>query len=137
MIGLSTGLSQVTGNLLTCKILFCRHCWNDTWEVCQEWINKFTNSVVGITPLVTFPQKKDLFRVVKLLPLDKLVLETDAPYFLPRGGGPNSLLGHTDKNFSLPPHVANVAAQVAVLKNCQVTKVLSASRENIRRVYNV
>ena len=93
--------------------------------------------MVGLTPLVTFPNKEDLLHVVEMLPLEKLVLETDAPYFSPRGGGPDSLLGHTNRMFSLPPHVANVAAKVAVVKQCHVNEVLSASRENLRRVYRV
>ena len=109
----------------------CRHCWNNTWEVCQNWLNKYTNSVVGLTPLVTFASVGDLVKVVEKLPLEKLVLETDAPYFLPSDGGPDSLLGHTDKRFSLPPHVANVAAQVAVVKGCKVEEVLVASRRNV------
>ena len=74
--------------------------------------------------------------VVEMLPLDKLVLETDAPYFLPRGGGPDSLLG-AKMCFSLPPHVANVAAQVAKVKGCEVKDVLTASRGNIMKIYSV
>ena len=117
--------------------MYCRHCWNDTWDVCKEWLTRYTNSVVGLTPLVTFPNAEDLLHVMEMLPLDKLVLETDAPYFIPRGGGPDSLLGHTNRRFSLPPHVANVAAKVAVVKQCHVMTVLSVSRENIRRIYRV
>ena len=93
--------------------------------------------MVGLTPLVTFQNAEDLLHVVEKLPLDKLVLETDAPYFIPRGGGPDSLLGHTNRRFSLPPYVANVAAKVAVVKQCQVKEILAASRENIRRIYGV
>ena len=115
----------------------CRHCWNDTWENCKAWLTKYTNSVVGLTPLITFSSARDMVEVIEMLPLDKLVLETDAPYFLPRGGGPDSLLGHTNRAFSLPVHVANVAAQVAVVKDCRVEEVLAASRKNIKRIYGV
>ena len=100
-------------------------------------MKRYTNSVVGLTPLVTYHNVEDLLHVVEMLPLEKLVLETDAPYFLPRGGGPDRLLGHTNRMFSLPPHVANVAFKVAVIKQCHVSEVLAASRENIRRVYRV
>ena len=114
-----------------------RHCWNDTWAVCEEWMAMFTNSVVGITPLVTFSDTPDLQTVSRNLPLDRIVLETDAPYFLPRGGGREGFLGHTTKEFSLPMHVVNVAAQVAAIKECKLEVVLRASRINISRVYNV
>ena len=31
-----------------------RHCWNDRWDVCQDWLDLFPGSVVGITGLVTY-----------------------------------------------------------------------------------
>ena len=100
-------------------------------------MDKFPSSVGGITPLVTFPRTAQLQKVAKLMPLSRLVLETDAPYFLPRGGSRDGFLGHTTKKFSLPVHVANVAAQVAAIRDCKVEEVLRASRENIVRVYNI
>ena len=93
--------------------------------------------MVGLTPLITFSRVQDLLKVVEKIPLERLVLETDAPYFLPSGGGPDSHLGHPNKRFSLPIHVANVAAQVAVVRNVAVEKVLAASRRNVLKVYRV
>ena len=31
-----------------------RHCWNDSWEVCRNWLDLFPGSVVGLTGLVTY-----------------------------------------------------------------------------------
>ena len=87
--------------------------------------------------MVTFPNTTDLQKVARFLPLDRMVLETDAPYFIPRGGGSEGYLGHTTRDFSLPVDVANVAAQVAAIRDCRVEEVLKASRENIARVYKV
>jgi TatD DNase family protein len=136
LIGQSTGRSFPI--LLFYFILTtCRICWNEEWSICQAWLDKYTNSVVGITPLVTFPRTVELQMVAKMLPLNRMVLETDAPYLLPRGGSANGYLGHTTREFSLPLHVANVAAQVAAIRDCKVEEVLRASRENIARVYNI
>ena len=137
MIGQFTGMPNRIKNLSNPIHYYCRQCWNDTWEACEEWLNKYTNSVIGLSPLVTYSNTEDLLHVVEKLPMDKFVLETDAPYFIPRGGGPDSLLGHSNRMFSLPPHVANVAAKVAMVKQCEVKEVLTASRENIRRIYGV
>ena len=93
--------------------------------------------MVGLTPLITLSQTQDLLEVVKEIPLDRLVLETDAPYFLPRGGGPDSHLGLPNKMFSLPIHVANVAAQVAAVRKVAIEEVLAASRRNVQKVYGV
>ena len=30
-----------------------RHCWNDSWEKCSNWLEEFPGSVVGLTGLVT------------------------------------------------------------------------------------
>jgi len=114
-----------------------RHCWNDTWEVCQEWLDRFPESVIGLTALITYPGKKDLRRVVEKIPLNRLVLETDAPYFLPRGGGPGGLLGHSTQAFSVPLHAVNVAAQVAAIQWRDINDVLKANRANIKRVYGI
>ena len=92
---------------------------------------------MGITPLVTFPHTNKLHEVAKMLPLNRMVLETDAPYFLPRGGTANGNLGHKTREFSLPVHVAHVAAQVAAIRECRVEEVLKASRKNIAMVYKV
>ena len=104
--------------------------------MCQVWLEKFPASVVGITNLVTRPTATDVHRVAQVLPLNRMVLETDAPYFLPRGGGEEGYLGHTGK-FSLPVHVAHVAAQIAAIRGCEVEEVLRANRANIKRVYGV
>jgi len=114
-----------------------RHCWNDTWSACKNWLQRFPGSVVGLTPLITFSHSEELRSVVRDLPLDKVLLETDAPYFLPRGGGRDGLLGHNSKQFSVPIHAANVAAQIAVIKGCDINDVLKANRENIRRIYRI
>ena len=92
---------------------------------------------MGITALVTFPRTTELQEVAKMLPLNRMVLETDAPYFMPRGGSADGNLGHTNKKFSLPVHVANVAAQVAAIRDCSVEEVLMASRKNVARVYKI
>ena len=38
-----------------------RHCWNDRWDMCQDWLDLFPGSVVGITGLVTYRCRKSMF----------------------------------------------------------------------------
>lgn len=49
----------------------------------EAWLEKFPASYIGLTAAVTYPGNKSLREVVRRMPLDKLLLETDAPYFLP------------------------------------------------------
>ena len=102
----------------------------------QAWLNKFPNSVVGITPLVTIPRTAELKKVARLLPVSRMVLETDAPYLLPTMG--LLLLPGSHHQEVLPAlHMANVAAQVAAIRDWTVFEVLRASKENIIRIYNI
>ena len=62
-----------------------RHCWNDEWEVADSWLRLYPGSVLGLTALVRKKgaQGEEARRVASLMPLDRLVLETDAPYLKP------------------------------------------------------
>ena len=53
------------------------HCFRRSSERLRTWLTGFTNVMVGFTPNI---QNED---AVKEIPLDKILLETDAPYFVP------------------------------------------------------
>ncbi|GIY11595.1 putative deoxyribonuclease TATDN2 [Caerostris extrusa] len=63
---------------------FHLHCFTDSWTWAQKWMDAFPNVFIGITNLVTFPSAKDTHEVAKRIPLNRLLLETDAPYFVPK-----------------------------------------------------
>jgi len=114
-----------------------RHCWNNSWDVCQKWLTRFPESVIGLTGLITYPGNRNLREVAEKISLDRLVIETDAPYFLPQGGGKEGLLGHSSREFSVPLHAVNVAAQVASIRKCTVQEVLRANKDNVKRIYGI
>jgi len=62
-----------------------RHCFTGNWRDGQLWLHKFPSSYIGVTPLVT--QRGGRATAVRdfvtHVPLDKLLLETDSPYFVP------------------------------------------------------
>ena len=53
------------------------HCFRDSWEICQDWMESFPNMKFGFCPDV-MPCD-----VVFKLPMSKILLETDSPYFYP------------------------------------------------------
>lgn len=61
-----------------------RHCFTGNWEEAKEWLDTFPNLCLGLTPLVAFPDALHLQEVARQIPLDRLLIETDAPYFLPK-----------------------------------------------------
>jgi TatD DNase family protein len=60
------------------------HCFTGTWSCAQKYLNEFENLCIGITPLVTLPGKKSVDEIIENIPLERLLFETDAPYFVPR-----------------------------------------------------
>lgn len=70
------------------------------------------------------------FQVARKLPLDKILLETDAPYFVPL-----KLKGI--KRDSHPGQVLHVAAQVAEIKGLSVDEILRCARQNVTTIYGI
>jgi TatD DNase family protein len=65
---------------------------------------------------------------VKLVPLRRILLETDGPYMAPvphRGQAAH------------PGHVSTIAQQVADVKGLELDEVLRTVRENTRIVYGI
>jgi TatD DNase family protein len=85
-----------------------RHCFNDSWAVAEEWLDLYPGSKIGLTGLVTYGHAAAVHEVARRIPLDRLLLETDAPYFLPAGVS-KATYRH---RFAQPGHVVHVAAQV-------------------------
>ena len=83
----------------------------------------FLNTYIGVTNLVTSSTKEgDLVRnVVRSTPLKRLLLENDAPYFLPK----------EEKKYKIchPPLARYVAKKIAELK-CTVTVTTGLDRVN-------
>ena len=84
------------------------HCFTGTLKAAEAWLSSYPASKIGLTGLVTFTHAKSVREVASGLPLDKLLLETDAPYFLPWGISKK----YYRHEFSQPGHVLHVAAQV-------------------------
>ena len=63
--------------------LIHRHCVTGNWPMVRRWMEAFPNCYVGLTPIVTNPDASQARHVATEVPLDRLLLETDAPYFVP------------------------------------------------------
>ncbi|KAK7079902.1 putative deoxyribonuclease tatdn2 [Halocaridina rubra] len=105
--------------------LIHRHCFTGTWQEAQEWLSTFQNLYIGFTPLISKKNKRGqmLHGVVRKIPLDRILLETDAPYFHPNFRG-----------FSHPGMAIHVAAQIAYLKDIDIQTVLKYARENTFKI---
>ena len=74
------------------------------------WLDKYPGSKIGISGVVTYQSKVHIREMVRKIPLDRLFLDTDAPYF------PPARTYRTKNPFTLPGHIIHIAAQVAAIK---------------------
>jgi len=110
-----------------------RHCFTGGWEEASLWLDKYRGSKIGITGIVTYQSRLKVLEMVRKIPLDRLLLETDAPYFLP---------ARTDRtkhpwNCALPGHIIHVAAEVAAIKGVNLGTVLEQNLMNVHDIYKV
>jgi Tat protein secretion system quality control protein TatD with DNase activity len=64
------------------------HCYTSNWHYAEQYLQM--GFYIGFTGVITFPPQKknpqaqeDLLEVVRRMPLDKILLETDCPYLSP------------------------------------------------------
>ena len=88
-------------------------------------MEKFSHLKVGFTFV------EGLKDVVQKISLDRILLETDAPYFF-RG-----IKNHAKQKFSHPGCVSIVAQQVADLRGISVKEVLDHNWKNAQEVYKL
>ncbi|XP_054709760.1 putative deoxyribonuclease TATDN2 [Uloborus diversus] len=106
------------------------HCFTDTWTWAEKWLDTFPNLFIGITNVVTFQSAECVHEVVKNIPLNRLLLETDAPYFIPKAVSKKVKWSH-------PGLALHVAAQIAALRGIPLNDVLKSVRRNTERMYGI
>lgn len=100
------------------------HCFSYAPETAREYLEM--GYYIGIGGVVTFKNAKKLKEVVKMLPPERILLETDCPYLAPE---PNR--GKRNSSLNLP----YVAAAVAELKGMETEEVIRITNENARKLY--
>ena len=83
---------------------------------------------VGVNGIVTFPKSRALQEAARTVPLDKLVVETDAPYLAP--------VPHRGRR-NEPLYVQDVAAFVARLKGLSLGKLAEATTANACALFGI
>lgn len=85
------------------------------------------NIYFGIGGVVTFKNSKTLKEVVKMLPLDHILLETDSPYLTPE-----PFRGQKNE----PKNILLVAQTIAKIKEISVEQVLKTTTINAEQQFD-
>ena len=102
------------------------HCFSGSAEQAIEYIG--LGCTISIAGPVTYKNNKKTARVAAEIPLERLLIETDAPYLTPE-----PLRGRQNE----PANVEFVARKVAELRGISYEEVAAATLENAKRFFNI
>lgn len=107
------------------------HCYGGNWSQAQKFLD--LGLYLGFTGVITFPARKtnprpteELLEVVKNCPIDRILIETDAPYLAPQ-----KYRGQRCE----PWMVEEVALKIAEIKGMDVDFVREKTVENALKLF--
>ena len=102
------------------------HCFTEDWEFAQKALD--LNFYISFSGIITFNNATTIRDVVKKIPSDKFLIETDSPYLapVPFRGRPN-----------YPLYVRYVAEQIAELRGITVNKVADITTNNFYNLFQL
>ncbi|QZA82800.1 TatD family hydrolase [Deefgea piscis] len=100
------------------------HCFTESWEVAQQAMD--LGFYISLSGIVTFKKAEDLKQLARLMPLDRLLIETDSPYLAP--------MPHRGKQ-NQPAWVRHVAEHIAELKGIPLSDVAEATTQNFFKLF--
>jgi len=101
------------------------HCWSGSLADAERALS--LGLYLGVTGIVTFRKRDVLAEVVRMAPLDRLLLETDAPYL-----APEPYRGKTNEPSFLPL----IAQETARLRGTELTELEAATDENAQSLFS-
>ncbi len=102
------------------------HCFSSDWGVARKYLDR--GFFLSFSGTLTYKTGVELQEIVKKVPLDGFLLETDAPYLPPEGfrGQPNE-----------PKNVVEVAKKFAQIRNIAFDKIANLSYSNTCKVFKI
>jgi len=100
------------------------HCFTESWEIASAALE--AGFFLSFSGIVTFPKAHGLREVAEKAPLDRILVETDAPYLAP--------VPHRGKR-NEPAFVVETARVLAKLRGLPLERFAAATSENFFRLF--
>ncbi|MFA7243615.1 MAG: TatD family hydrolase, partial [Sulfuricellaceae bacterium] len=100
------------------------HCFTETWEVARAALD--LGLYISFSGIVTFKNAEELRNVARRVPLDRILVETDAPYL-----APHPHRGKTNE----PAYVLHVAEEIAKIRSSSFAEIAEATTGNFFRLF--
>ncbi len=103
------------------------HCFTGTKEELAAYLD--LGLYIGVTGWVCDERRgQSLQKAIPHIPTDKLLLETDSPYLLPRNIQPRPRRNH-------PKYLPWVAKEIARLKNMELKNLIQQTKKNTQKLF--
>jgi TatD DNase family protein len=102
------------------------HCFTDTWDTARKALDLGFH--ISFSGIITFKNARELRDIVRQVPLERMLIETDAPYLAP--------VPHRGKT-NQPAFVRFVAEEVARIKGIDCAEVARITTDNFYRLFNI
>ena len=102
------------------------HCFTESMEVAKTALDM--GFYISFSGIVTFKTAQDLRDVAAMVPLDRMLIETDSPYL-----APVPYRGKTNN----PSYVPYVAKQLATVRGVNLDVIAQATSDNFSRLFGV
>lgn len=100
------------------------HCFTESKAVARAALD--LGFYISFSGILTFKTAQELRDVAALVPLDRILIETDSPYL-----APVPFRGKTNN----PSYVPLVAQQLASLRGCDIEAIATATSENFSTLF--
>lgn len=107
-----------------CDVGGVMHCFTEDWAVAEAALDM--GFYISFSGIVTFKNALQIKEVARRVPLDRMLIETDAPYLAPvpfRG------------KLNQPAYVKHVAEEIALLRGISVAEVGLHTSDNFMRLF--
>ncbi len=102
------------------------HCFSGSVEMAKEIVK--TGMFIGVGGVVTFNNARKLVEVVREIPLERILLETDAPYLAP--------VPYRSKLCN-SAYLVRVAEKIAEIKGVSRETVFAVTKQNAKDLYKI
>ena len=102
------------------------HCFTEDWEMAKAGLD--LGFYVSFSGIVTFKNATNLHEVAKKVPLDRLLIETDAPYL-----APVPFRGKENQ----PAYVKHTAEYIATLRGIDFASLAYSTTENFKTLFKL
>ena len=127
-------LEIVKNNYLKIKPCGVLHCYMGRWSYAKEYLK--LGFYISFTGLITYARDYD--KIIKNTPLERILIETDAPYLPPEPiRSANKKPEFKGKPRNEPFYVKYVAQKIAEVRGVSYKKVANQTTKNAKKLFKI